>query len=410
MLETSFTLPNGVVVSNRLAKAATTEAVADPGGQPSAALQEIYRRWGQSGAGLIVTGNVGVDPLHPVRPGDVMMVPGVDTAALAKWAGLAKQGGARVVLQICHAGRQTQRFTNPRPLAPSAVSAVKAFKAFGDPRAATLEEIADVRERFVRAALLGEAAGFDGCQVHAAHGYLLSQFLSPSSNARNDAYGGAIENRARLLLEIVREVKRRRASPSFAVTVKLNSGDFLRGGLSSDDALEVVALLEQEGIDLLEVSGGTYEQPASFGLRAPSPREAYFLEFSREARRRTRVPLMLTGGFRSRSAMEAALEEGAVDLVGVARPFCVEPELGKRLLASPTAALTGRTRWFGPKPVQALGEMAWYSEQLQRLGRGLDPDLAMTQLGATLRHLARDYTRAQSERSVQRGLLAPAAV
>ncbi len=396
MLDYPLTLPNGLFLSNRLAKAATTEAMATPRSDVSEALLALYGRWARSGVGLLITGNVGVDRTHAVRPGDVMVTRDSDRAALARWAETIKAHGTKVILQICHAGAQTQRVVNPHPVAPSAVQAVKTLRAFGTPHAASRWELDDLRQRFVTAALIGEDAGFDGCQIHSAHGYLLSQFLSPRTNLREDEYGGPIENRARLLLEILREVKQRRRRTGYAVTVKLNSADFLRGGLTEEDSLQVIRLLEAEGIDLLEISGGTYEQPASFGhgtAASTRTREAYFLDFVRRARTLTRVPLMLTGGFRSRAAMEAALLDESLDLVGLARPFCVEPELGHRLLATEDAKVAPARRFGGPRAIASFAEMAWYSEQLQRMGRGLPPDPRLSATWAMARHLWRDVSK-----------------
>lgn len=404
MLETTYTLPNGLVLPNRLVKASTTEALATKTADVSDKLVALYERWGDSGAGLILSGNVGICPEHLVRPGDVLVGPSSDKQALRDLAAANKRHGAKAFVQICHAGRQTQRWLNPNPIAPSAVKAVRILKAFGDPREATRDDIARIKEGFVQAALIGEEVGFDGCQLHAAHGYLLNQFLSPSCNVRTDEYGGGIENRARLLLEIIREVKARRRSPLYAVTVKLNSADFQRGGFTEEDSLAVIRLLETEGIDLLEISGGNYESPAQFGKdgvrESTAKREAYFLEFTARARAVTKVPLLLTGGFRGRPAMEEALESGALDFVGLARPFCAEPELGKRLLATPDARIELRTRW----PLGKLGsflEMAWYSEQIQRMGRRREVDPAMSPVWAGLKHYLRDRRAAVRGRKRQ---------
>ena len=401
MLEAALALPSGLRVSNRIVKAATTEALGSAEGEMTPRLRTLYGQWADSGAGLLITGNVGISRAHVVRPGDLVVTDETQTLALAEWAAQIKQYGTGAIMQICHAGRQTQRSRNPHPLAPSAVAAVKRFRAFGTPRAATAAEIEAMREGFVRASLIAERAGFDGCQVHSAHGYLLSQFLAPRSNLRTDDYGGSLENRARLLLEIVGEIKRRRRSPRFAVTVKLNSSDFQRGGLTPEDSLRVVELLANEGIDLLEISGGTYEQPASFGDGVPTStleREAYFLSFSIEARQRIHTPILVTGGFRTRRGMERALEEGAVDLIGLARPFCVEPHLAKRLLQTIDAVIEPHWKWNGPRMFQVLGEMAWYSEQLQRMGRGRSPNRALSTGWAIVRHLARDTVRGFRER------------
>lgn len=200
------------------------------------------------------------------------------------------------------------------------------MRSFGRPQAASEAEIEDVIHRFGDAAEVLERAGFDGVQVHAAHGYLLSQFLLPPPrvNARTDCYGGSLENRARLLLGCVRAM-REPVSKDFLIAVKLNSADFQRGGFDQPDALEVMRMLEDEHLDFVEPSGGSYEQGASFGDFGPErptpPREADFLDFARKARTVTRTPLLLTGGFRTRAIMEAALEEGACDLVGLARPL-----------------------------------------------------------------------------------------
>jgi 2,4-dienoyl-CoA reductase-like NADH-dependent reductase (Old Yellow Enzyme family) len=367
-------LPCGVVLRNRLAKAAMSEALADGDGRPTDALCRLYRRWGASGVGLLVTGNAVLDAAHVERPGNVILDDNAVLPTLTKWAEAATSSGAAAILQINHAGRQTTRFVNSTPLAPSAVPALKLLGMFGRPRAASVEEISQIRRRFVRAALLTEAAGFSGAQIHAAHGYLLNQFLSPDCNRREDEWGGSIANRARLLLEIVREV-RARVRPSFAVTVKLNTGDFHAGGLEEDDAAEVVRLLENEGIDLLELSGGTYTRGASFGEGvAPSPREAYFLAFTERVRRTSSLPLMLTGGFRSRAAMDGAIGGRGADVVGLARPLALEPELPRRLLESATAVSAARPMPFAIAKLRGAAELAWYSRQIRRIADGLEPE------------------------------------
>ena len=368
-LASPLALPCGLTLSNRLAKAAMTEALGDPRRRPSPELLRLYRGWAESGAGLLITGNVGVDRDHPVRPRDVMLDPAADLEPFQRWAEVARAGGARVIMQLNHGGRQTPRFVNPRPLGPSDGGAVEVMRgAFGPARGATLDDLRELVRRFVWAAQRAQAAGFDGVQIHAAHGYLLSQFLSPDINRRRDRYGGDVRGRARLLLEIVGAV-RASTSRSFAVTVKLNSADFLRGGFSHDDALAVVTMLDGQGIDLLEISGGRYESGASFGYASDAgAREAYFLGFAEQARAVFRAPLMLTGGLRSRAAMEAALDR-ATDLVGIARPMALVPDYPRRLLAGePVPAI--RSRRTGVGRLEGAAELAWYSMQLARMGRG----------------------------------------
>lgn len=372
-IDLALTLPSGLHLPNRLVKSAMTEGLATDEGLPSPALLRLYARWATSGAGLLVTGNVGIDAEHPVRPRDVILGPDVPLAPFETWTQTAKAGGAKLVMQLNHGGRQTPRFVNPRPLAPSRGAAVKMMGAFGDPREATAREIADVVRRHGAAAAFAERAGFDGVQVHAAHGYLLNQFLAPDVNRRTDAWGGTIANRARLLIDCVRAV-RAATSPRFTVAVKLNAGDFLRGGFDEDESLEVVAMLAKEKIDLLEISGGRYESGASFGhATAPSPREAYFLSFARQARARIDVPLLLTGGLRTRGAMDAALDEDALDLVGIARPMTLVPDYPRRLLeGAPLPAI--RSRKLGVASLEGPAELAWYYWQLARLGAGREPD------------------------------------
>ncbi|MBX7099818.1 MAG: NADH:flavin oxidoreductase/NADH oxidase family protein [Myxococcaceae bacterium] len=401
MLETPVTTRSGLTLSNRLAKASMTESLADERGQPTPALIRLYERFGQSGAGLLLTGNAVVDGRHPVRSGDVVLDGGSDLALLGRWARAGKAHGAKVIVQLNHAGRQTPGYVAAHPLAPSAVAAVKFMNSFGAPRAASLEELADVVKRFGDAAAVCAAAGFDGVQVHAAHGYLLNQFLSPLTNRREDRYGGSVENRARLLLECVREVKRR-VPRNFAVAVKLNTSDFQRGAFTEEDSLEVLRLLQAEALDFIELSGGTYEQGASFGdfgkEARHAPREAYFLDFARKAREVGDTPLMLTGGFRSRAVMEGALGEGACAIVGLARPMALDPELPRKVLAGEVTAAprAPRTIW---RRLDGFAEMAFYWCQLVRMGQGLEPQRELGPHVAMWRYLVTDRRLAGKRRA-----------
>jgi len=377
-LTDALTLPCGLVLRNRLAKSAMSEGLAERDGSPGNRLQRLYRRWGQSGLGLIITGNAVIDRHHVERPGNVLVEEGANVRALSRWAEAAAQDGARVILQINHAGRQTGRMVNPRPLGPSAVAAVKFMRMFGRSRAATINELEGIRRSFLHAALTAESAGFSGVQIHAAHGYLLNQFLAPDTNQRTDEFGGSLANRARLLLSIVRDV-RAATKPGFAVTVKLNTSDFHHGGLSEDDAVEVVRLLDGEGVDLLELSGGTYAKGASFGEGVtPSVRESYFRPFADRIRRHTRMPIMLTGGFRSRSAMDQAIGT-STDVVGLARPLALEPDLARSLLAQAEAQSRVKPKHFFVAKLRGAAELAWYGRQLGRVadGKEVNPNLSM---------------------------------
>lgn len=393
MIDAPLVLRSGLTLSNRLVKASMTESMADARGQPSERLIRLYERFAGCGAGLLLTGNVVIDGRYPVRSGDVVVDLRSDPSQLARWAKAAKSKGAKVMVQVNHAGRQTPGYVSPRPMAPSAVAAVKFFRNFGRPRAASEAECWDVVQRFGEAAAVLERAGFDGVQVHCAHGYLLNQFLSPSSNERTDAFGGTPEKRARLLLECVREV-RRRTSPGFAVAVKLNTSDFQRGGYGEADALQVVRWLAAEPLDFLELSGGTYEQGASFGdfgpHHAPSPREAYFLAFARQARAHFPAPVLLTGGFRTPAVMNAALEEHACDLIGLARPLAMRPELPRALLGGEAPAEWRRAPKTFWHRLDGFAEMAYYWCQLVRLSEGLEPDPSLSPYASMGRYLVAD--------------------
>lgn len=397
MLASPLQLPCGSVLPNRLAKSAMSEDLAGPGHLPDGALLRLYTRWARSGAGLLVTGNVMVDRRALGEPHNVVIEADTPVAPLAAWAAAARSGGAQVWPQLNHPGRQSPRFLSAVPVAPSAVP-LAIPGVFSTPRALTDEEVTEIIGRFAAAARLCQEAGFDGVQVHGAHGYLVSQFLSPLANRREDEWGGDPERRRRFLVEIVRAM-RAAVGPNFPIGVKLNSADFQRGGFDEAESMVVVEVLEAEGVDLLEVSGGTYERPAVTGIleeqRASTvAREAYFLAYARRVRSRTRMPLMLTGGFRTALGMAAAVESGAVDVVGLARPMALQPELPRGILDGTIAESQVAPRRSGLKAVDALLEVAWYSWQLKRMSLGKEPDPGVwpwTVLG----HTAWDMMRAR---------------
>jgi 2,4-dienoyl-CoA reductase-like NADH-dependent reductase (Old Yellow Enzyme family) len=399
---------------NRLAKAAMTEGLSDARGWVSERLAHLYHLWASGGAGLLITGNVPIDRDHLERPGNVIIdgeQPCEARALLRIWSSAARSRGAGVWMQLNHAGRQTPRTVNPKPKAPSAIALALPGKQFGQPVPLTEVEIEAIISRFANAAVMARDTGFTGVQVHAAHGYLLSQFLSPLANQRHDAWGGTLENRARILLEIVRAI-RSRAGHDFTLSVKLNSADFQRGGFAPDESLQVARWLAAESVDVIEVSGGNYEQPRmmkSDGLSPPDfsgqsrstqEREAYFLDFANILRAQILLPIMVTGGFRSGGAMNEAIRDDGIDLIGIARPMVTEPDAPQQLLDGRTHleryedALRLGPGFLGPKSfsksiraINGFGALYWHYQQLRRLGSGQSPDLRLGLINALLAEL-----------------------
>ncbi len=392
----SLVLPCGAVLPNRLAKAAMTEGLADPQGRATAELARLYGLWADGGAGLLITGNVQIDRDHLERPGNVIIQGPQDEAALTGLSAMARAGtraGGHIWMQISHAGRQTQVTVNPHPKAPSAVPVGLPGKQFGMPEALTEDEIFDLIERFGYVAEVAQQTGFTGVQIHAAHGYLLSQFLSPRSNLRTDQYGGTLENRARMLMAVVARV-RAGVGAEFPIGVKLNSADFQKGGFAFEDSVIVAGWLQAAGVDLLEISGGSYEQPAMMdiqGMEAPdappqkastAAREAYFVDFAKTMRASLTMPLLVTGGFRTRRAMNTALETGGADVIGLGRPLCVDVAGPAKLLAGadeldrwesklkllpPWLSFLGGLKMM--RAVEGFAVTYWYYAQIDALAR-----------------------------------------
>lgn len=373
-LSTPLTLPSGLVLPHRIVKAAMTENLSDADNQPTVRHERLYRRWAEGAAGgLLVTGNLMVDRRFLERSRNIVADRHLDVAGLGRLREAASS--SPVIAQLNHPGRQTNRFLASRPVAPSAGDAVPMMGLFARPRALESDEIDGIVAGFGTAASLCEQAGLDGVQVHAAHGYLLAQFLSPHVNRRTDHWGGDVAGRARALVAAVRAA-RAATGEGFTVAVKLNSSDFRHGGFTEDDAEQVVRLLVAEGVDLIEISGGTYESPALFGEVAElgagtGAKEAYFAAFARRARTAAGgIPVMLTGGIRTRSVMESLLEDGGVDLIGLGRPLAIDPDLPTKLLAGAEGAVL--PRYTLPTMIGFAGESEWYETQIGRLGSGLD--------------------------------------
>ena len=402
----TISLPCGAVLSNRFAKAAMTEGLAGRYGIPGEELCRLYEIWSDGGAGMLLSGNIMVDRHHLERPGNVVIDSPPDLEmrqALKRWASSATRKGNHFWAQISHAGRQTQKMVNAKPKAPSAVKLALPGGQFGEPVELNCGEIEDIISRFGICAAAVKEAGFTGVQVHAAHGYLLSQFLSPRSNRRTDEFGGALANRARPLLAIIEEI-RSTVGPDYPISVKLNSADFQKGGFAFEDSLQVAKWLEAASVDLIEISGGTYEQPKLLGIdgmeeeenqNIPAStlmREAYFVDFAVAMRKELKIPLMVTGGFRQNIAMKQAIESGGADVIGLGRPMCVMTDAPNQLLngldelpryESQLALFPKWLSWLTKlkilRTVSSFAVQYWYYGQIDSLGRTgkADPDLSV---------------------------------
>lgn len=378
-LKQSFTLPSGEVVKNRIAKSALSEGIAEANGRPSEALFNLYEQWGKGGAGILFSGNTMVDKNHLVNA-NVMIAE--NEAFLADFTTLAEKaqaGGSHLWMQINHPGRQAPVYLDKAPVSASNVKMPS--KIYLEPRPLTEEEIYDLIDRYGTAALVAKKSGMKGAQIHGAHGYLVSQFLSPLTNIRKDKWGGSLENRARFVLEIYRDM-RKKCGTDFPLGIKINSADFQRGAFTEEESMEVIQMLDAEGMDLIEVSGGTYERAAMVGTQhkeSTLKREAYFIDFIRKVREKIKSPLMLTGGFRTAETMAKAIENNELDFIGLGRPFCVFPNVAKDLLSGVMTDCSVPDLLTGVDKIDMTGmlQTPWHQFQLVRMGKGLKPDPKM---------------------------------
>ena len=378
-IASSFTLPNGSILKNRIVKSAMSENFGTRHHAPSKGLINAYKVWAKGNPGLLITGNIMIDSMALGEARNVVVEDYKNFELLKEWAKSVEGTGVHLWPQINHPGRQAFAAINRETVGPSAVSLNmgNTSKMFKLPTALTEEAIWDIIKRFGNTARIMKEAGFTGCQIHGAHGYLVSQFLSPISNVRTDQFGGSISNRARFVLEIYREI-RYQVGSGYPIGIKINSADFQNGGFTELESLEVIRLLENEGIDLIEISGGTYEKPAMIqGDRKKSTiaREAYFLDYIEKARKLIKTPLLLTGGIRSVSVMEKALKDGNLDFIGLARPFCLYPNLANQVFDGSVKRFETPIPNIGIKFLDKLGgvELPWYELQIQRIGKGKSP-------------------------------------
>ena len=382
VLQEEMILPNGVILSNRIAKSAMSENLSNKYHEPTPILINAYKIWAQSGAGLLITGNIMIDSEAIGEPRNVIVQNRKNIEILKEWAESVKGTNTHLWAQINHPGRQAMEQINSSLKAPSAVP----LKTSGRkkttkkvPEVLSEREILEIIEAFANTSIILKEAGFSGIQIHGAHGYLVSQFLSPYTNIRKDKWGGTLENRSRFVVEVYRKI-RERVGDNFPVGIKLNSTDFQKGGFSEEESMEVVKILSKEGIDLIEISGGTYEAPAMMGKRKESriKREAYFIDYIENVRKITNTPLMLTGGFRTTKVMRDAIASNQLDIIGIARPFAVFPNIGNEIFNESRINFTTKIKKTGVKAIDGMMNIIWYESQIKRIGQGkkTNPELS----------------------------------
>ncbi len=375
----SLMLPCGATIKNRIGKSAMSENMGSKGFVSNRSFETLYGRWADGGTGLLITGNVMVDQRALGEAHNVVIEKGINDPCLKLWANAGRKNDTHIWVQLNHPGKQSPKFLSKLPVAPSAIPLKKPLsRVFNTPRELSESEILEIIERFAFAAKVCKESGFTGVQIHGAHGYLVSQFLSPTHNQRTDKWGGTIENRMRFVSEIYTAI-RVEVGPDFPISIKLNSADFQKGGFTMEDSMKVVKHLSELGMDLIEISGGTYETPVMTGTNvkeSTKAREAYFLDYCEEVRKIVKSPLMLTGGFRTSHGMNEALASGVCDMVGIARSLAINPDFSNELLSGKDVASLVKPLTTGFPFLDRTFplEIVWYTDQIHLLGKGQDPN------------------------------------
>lgn len=364
------TLPNGNTIKNRFFKSAMSETLASKTGVPTPTLINLYKKWAQGGAGILVTGNVMVDSNHIGEPGNVVLESASHLEKFKAWARAGKVNDTEIWMQLNHPGKQSPKSLTKQPVSPSGVAMKGSIaKGFNQSRALHEVEIKAIVQQFITSAVLAKEAGFTGVQIHAAHGYLVNQFLSPIENQRTDKYGGSIQNRMRVLVEIYEGI-RTQLGEEFNIGLKLNSEDFKVGGFSKEDFVDVAKKLNELKIDLIEISGGNYEDPKMAG----SDKEAvpYFISYASLLKKEVSTPIVVTGGFRSVVSMEDAITQNNTDFIGMARPFVVSPNIVNYIYKNTFSDIKLPRLTTGIKAMdKTLGPVlanSYYNQQMKRIG------------------------------------------
>ena len=345
--------------------------------QPKKNIATLYKRWAEGGTGLIITGNIMVDPKGTAEPGNIVFDKNSNMEILKNWAKQGQQHGAKVMVQLNHPGKQAPKTIAKETVAPSAVPLGNGLnKLFSTPRALTTSEVEELVQKFVTSAKVAKEAGFSGVQIHAAHGYLISQFLSPHDNRRTDKYGGSLENRMRFLKEIYLGM-REELGKDFTIGIKINSTDFKEDGLTEEDSLETIVELANLGLDFVEISGGTYERPAMMGATSKSTNQVFFAEYSKKLKQKIEIPVVVTGGIRSINAMNTLLNDNTTDFIGIARPLTIDPNIPNKIkqgtytIVETTRVSTGVKKL--DKIFGSLLGIVYYQVLMQNIAKGKEP-------------------------------------
>lgn len=377
LLFTPITLPNGTTIKNRFFKSAMSEGMGTRDFQPKKNIATLYKRWAEGGTGLIITGNIMVDPKGTAEPGNIVFDKNSNMEILKNWANQGQQHGAKVMVQLNHPGKQVPKTIAKETVAPSAVPLGNGLnKLFSTPRALTTSEVEELIQKFVTSAKVAKEAGFSGVQIHAAHGYLISQFLSPHDNRRTDKYGGSLENRMRFLKEIYLGM-REELGKDFTIGIKINSTDFKEDGLTEEDSLKTIIELANLGLDFVEISGGTYERPAMMGATSKSTNQVFFAEYSKKLKQKIEIPVVVTGGIRSINAMNTLLNDNTTDFIGIARPLTIDPNIPNKIkqgtytIVETTRVSTGVKKL--DKIFGSLLGIVYYQVLMQNIAKGKEP-------------------------------------
>lgn len=363
----SLTLKTNTTIKNRFVKAAMSETFGDKNYQPTEQLISLYQAWANGGTGLLITGNVMVDRNARGEFGNIVVDQNQDYQLLKKWAQAGTINDTKIFLQLNHPGKQSPKTITKQPVAPSAIPMTGSNSfAFNSPRALSHAEIKQIIAKFVDAAVIAQQTGFSGVEIHAAHGYLLNQFLSPHDNQRKDEYGGSLENRMRIITEIYSGI-REKVGNNFPIALKINSSDFRPDGFSEEDSLKVIQKMDQLGIDLIEISGGNYENPKMQGIG----KGAFFIDYAQKVKQTIKTPIIVTGGFNTANGMESAIQNNETDFIGLARPLVMVPDLPNQLKWGNFTSVKLNHLTTGSKKldkkVGSLIGLSFYQQQMSRI-------------------------------------------